>query len=148
MVVNIKPNSYIDHHYSYLKEFSKEKVDPETRKGIFKNVQAMFLSKISSAVVTSTDNILISKFVSTITLGLYSNYTLFTGLLRTIFTKIFEGLTGSVGNLIATESSEKVYDTFKKIWFVNFWLVSFCGSALFVLINLHGYLLFLHTFKA
>ena len=132
---NLIVSIYVDRHYKYLKEYSKEKVDLETRKSIFKNVRAMFLSKISSAVVTSTDNILISKFVSTITLGLYSNYTLFTSMLRAIFTKLFEGLTGSVGNLIATESSEKVYDTFKKIWFVNFWLVSFCSSALFVLIN-------------
>ena len=95
----------------------------------------MFVSKISSAVVTSTDNLLISKFVSTIVLGLYSNYTLFTTIVRTVLSKIFEALTGSVGNLVATESGTKVYKIFRKVWFVNFWLVSFASAGLFVLVN-------------
>lgn len=132
---NLAVSIYVDRKYKYLKDYQKERVDNETKKSIFKNVRAMFLSKVSSAVVTSTDNILISKYVSTISLGLYSNYTLFTTLLRAVFTKAFEGLTGSVGNLIATENNAKVYDVFNKIWFVNFWLVSFCSSTLFVIIN-------------
>lgn len=132
---NIAISVYVDRHYSYLKEYKNEQLDKESKVAIYNNVKAMFVSKLSSAVVTSTDNLLISKFVSTIVLGLYSNYTLFTTMLRTILSKIFEALTGSVGNLVALESSDRVYKTFRKIWFVNFWLVSFSCAALFALVN-------------
>ena len=35
----------------------------------------------------------------------------------------------------AIESSDRVYKTFRKIWFVNFWLVSFSCAGLFALVN-------------
>lgn len=132
---NIAISLYVDHNYSYLKKFKKAKVDSKTRNQIYTNVKAMFLSKLSSAVVTSTDNILISKYVSTVALGLYSNYTLFSNMLRTFISKIFEALTGSIGNLVATEKANKIYGLFRDIWFVNFWIVGFCSASLFILIN-------------
>ena len=132
---NIVISVYVDRHYSYLKQYRNERLCKADKQVIYNNIKAMFVSKLSSAVVTSTDNLLISKFVSTIVLGIYSNYTLFTTMFRTILSKIFEALTGSIGNLVNLESSNKVYKTFRKIWFVNFWLVSFSCAALFALVN-------------
>lgn len=135
IIYNIGISLYVDRKYIFLQKYKNEHINQETKKKILSNIGAMFISKISSAVVTSTDNILISKFVSTIILGLYSNYTLFTTMFRTIITKVFEGITGSVGNLIVTSEKEKVYDTFKNIWFVNFWLAGFSCAGLYVLVN-------------
>lgn len=132
---NICISIYVDKHYAFVKEYKSETIDSDSKKTIYSNIAAMFSSKLSSAIVTSTDNILISAFVSTITLGLYSNYTLFTNMLRTIFTKIFEALMGSIGNLVAVEESERVYDAFRKVWFLNFWLIAFFSSCLFALVN-------------
>ena len=132
---NILISIYVDNNYPELVYYKNARLDKEATKEIFANVRAMFLSKISSAIVTSTDNLLISKFVSTIILGLYSNYTLFVTMIRTIMTKIFQALVGSVGNLIALEDKEKVYSVFKKIWFVNFWIVAFMTTTLFTLVN-------------
>lgn len=132
---NIWISIYVDKKFPYLKKYKKERVDRDTQKEIAKNVVAMFLSKVSSVVVTSTDNILISKFVSTVMLGYYSNYILFTNLIRQIFTKIFESITGSVGNLVASENKDKSHKIFENIWFVNFWLIGFCSIILFVMIN-------------
>lgn len=126
---------YVDKHYTWLKQYNQATLERQEKTLIFKNVKAMFFSKISSAVVTSTDNILISKFVSTVTLGLYSNYTLFTTMFKTIVSKIFEALTGSIGNLAAVEAPKLVYKRFREIWFLNYLLVSFCAGGLFVLIN-------------
>lgn len=132
---NVCISIYVDKKHLYLKTYKNEKVDQFTKKEILKNVASMFLSKVSSAIVTSTDNILISKFVSTITLGYYSNYMLFVNLVRQIFSKIFEAITGSVGNLVSIESKEKSHEVFEKIFFINFWLIGFCSITLFVLIN-------------
>ncbi len=132
---NLAISLYVSKYYSYLGRYKNVTVDDDTRQKIYTNVKAMFLSKISSAIVTSTDNLLISKFVSIVVLGLYSNYTLFTTLFRTIISKLFEALTGSVGNLVALESEENIYHSFRKIWFVNYWLAAFCCSGLFALMN-------------
>lgn len=135
LINNICISIYVDKKFTYLKKYRNEKVDKDTQKEITKNVVAMFLSKVSSAVVTSTDSILISKFVSTVILGYYSNYILFINLIRQIFTKIFEAITGSVGNLVASENKYKLHRTFENILFVNFWLIGFCSIILFIMIN-------------
>ena len=132
---NIVISIYVDKNYPFIKKYRNIRIDRETKVIIFNNIKAMFFSKISSVIVTSTDNLLISKFVSTVILGLYSNYTIFTTMLRSVMAQIFNALVGSVGNLVALESSETVYKTYKKIWFINFWLASFCCVTLYVLVN-------------
>lgn len=135
LINNFSVSKYVDKHYQYLTINRQTKLGNNDKNNIITNVKAMFLSKVSSAVVSSTDNILISKFVSTITLGIYSNYTLFTNILRTVITKLFEGIAGSVGNLVAVEDNTKAYKAFTNIWFVNYWIVGFSTSCLFILIN-------------
>lgn len=135
LLENIIVSVYVDRNYKFLKDYKGAKVSKEQKKEIFKNVRAMFLSKISSAVVTSTDNILISKFVSTITLGFYSNYTFFTNFIRGIMNKMFEAIYGSVGNLLAAENSEKAYLNFKRIWFINFYMISTFSIIFITVIN-------------
>ena len=126
---------YADYKYQYLKEYRSERVDEETKQKIYTDVKAIFVSRISSEIVTSTDNLLISAFVSTIILGLYSNYIMLINVVNTIINRILDSLVGSVGNLIAVESIEKVYLIFKKVLFINYWLVAFSSMSFFILAN-------------
>ena len=135
MLMNILISFYVDKKYVYIKEYKRERLDEDTKNIIWKNVGAMFISKVSSAIVTSTDNLLISTFVSTIVLGYYSNYTIFVNLVRRIFTKIFDAITGSVGNLAAVENEQTAFRKFEDIWFVNFWMVGFITAVMYVCIN-------------
>lgn len=132
---NLLNSLYVDHKYQYLKEYRSEKVGKETKKKIYTDVKAIFVSRISSAIVTSTDNLLISAFISTIILGLYSNYLMLIGVVNTITSKMIDSLTGSVGNLIAVKSIERVYLIFKRVWFINYWLVAFSSISFFILAN-------------
>lgn len=135
LVNNIYISIYVNNKFRYLKVYKSERVDSKTKSEIFKNISAMFLSKLSSVIVTSTDNILISKYVSTVVLGYYSNYTLFVMFIRQIFSKLFDSITGSVGNLVAIESKEKAKEVFENILFVSFWLVGLFSIMFFILIN-------------
>ena len=126
---------YVDKHYPYTKMHKEEKIPKEMLHTIIIKIKAMFASKVSSAIVSSTDNILISKFVSTMVLGLYSNYLIFVNLIRQVVGKIFEALTGSLGNLLVIENDEKAYDVFNKMFFANFGIVSFCVAGIYVLID-------------
>ena len=121
--------------YPYLKDKSKYKLDNDSKKQITKNTKAMMMHKVGGVVVNSTDNILLSSFVSIVSVGIYSNYYLITSSLNTIYSQIFGSITASVGNLCATTSKEKQYEVYQNILFMNFWLYSFSAICLSVLFN-------------
>ena len=68
----------------------------------------MLMHKLGNVVVNNTDNLLISSFVGVITAGIYSNYYLVIGSIRQVLDQALQGVAASVGNLGATEDSEKV----------------------------------------
>ena len=132
---NVAISIYVDKNYKFLKVYKYEQLDNKMKKDIKKNIAAMFLIKVSSAIVSSTDSLMISSFVSTVILGFYSNYLLFTKVVGNVMSKIFDSIMGSVGNLLAIESPKKAKQTYYNVWFFNFWLI-YCGTiSLFVLVN-------------
>ncbi len=132
---NMAISLYVDRHFVFLKEYNKEKLDKESKADIIKNIKAMFLDKLSSAVVTSTDNMLISKFVSTIVLGYYSKYTLFVTIIRNIMLRVSDALTGSVGNMVSSENPKHAKKVFEDLLFMNFWVIAVFSIMLFSFIN-------------
>ena len=57
-----------------------------------------------------------------ISVGLASNYLLFSGTLNSLVQQTFNALTGSVGNLNATATESRRYSFFKALNLANFWL--------------------------
>ena len=110
-------------------------LDKETEKDIFTKVRALFFHKIGSFAVLGTDNIIISKYLGLITVGLYSNYYLVINAIQTVFGQIITSFTASIGNMLVTESKEKCYDIFKKIRFFNFWLATFASCSVLVIMD-------------
>ena len=129
--VSIKANKM----YPYLQNNDKIPLDNESKSQIIKNTKAMMMHKIGGTIVNSTDNIILSKFVSIVSVGVYSNYYLIISALNTIYNQIFSSLTASVGNLYITESREKTYNIFKNIYFLNFVVYSISAVCLLTLIN-------------
>lgn len=132
---NIFISKKADKLYPFLKDKNSEKLDIRTFNLIKKNVSAMIFHKIGSMVVNSTDNILISKLISIKSVGIYSNYSLLINAINGMLVQVFSVLTPSIGHLNSTESNEKIFDTFKNILFVNFWIYSFSSICLANLIN-------------
>ncbi len=118
-----------DHMYPFIREKKQSKLPEETLKEISKNTRAMMCHKLGEVVLSSTDNLIISKFVGLVAVGLYSNYTLIQQALTSILSQIFAAMTASVGNLKITEGKEKRYDIFKKVFFVNAWIYGFCSIS-------------------
>lgn len=121
--------------YSYLKENDVKELDKETEKDIFKKVKALFFHKIGGFVVLGTDNIIISKYLGLVSVGLYSNYYLIINAVQTLFGQMIIALTPSVGDMLVGEQEEKIFDTFKKIRFINFWIATFTGISLLILME-------------
>lgn len=127
-----------DRMHPYLRERGAPKLPREALAEIRKNIGAMLMHKIGGVVVTSTDNLLLSRFVGVAAVGLYSNYFLITDALDKIISQIFSSVTASVGNLNATSAPEdraKLTRTFERMFFVNAWIYGFCACCLWVLFN-------------
>lgn len=121
--------------YPYILTKVKHKVDEFTRKTIITNAKALFLHSLGGYLAHSTDNIIISSFVSISVVGLYSNYTLITGYVNSLVTQVLNSFSESVGNLIASESRERVYSIFKTIFLLNFIVVSIPAIVLLNITN-------------
>lgn len=113
--------------YPYLK--GAEMVEDGDKKVIFANIKRTFISKISNKVLNQTDNILISTLVSTLMVGIYAQYSMFTNGFLGLFAKINGAIAGSIGNVAATETKEyklSIYDNVTYAFFVLALFVSAC----------------------
>ena len=127
-----------DKMYPFLKEKNVKPLEKETIKDIAKNVKAMLMHKIGGMVVLSTDNIIMSKYVSLTAVGIYSNYYLITDALNKITSQFFISIVASVGNLNALEDKndkKRLEESFDKTFFLNFWIFGFCSCCLWCLFN-------------
>ena len=135
LVENIVISSYVNRRYSYLLDNNVTKLDSKTEKDIFQKIKALFFHKIGGFIVSGTDNIIISKYLGLVTVGLYSNYYMIINAVQTVINHIIQATRASVGNLLVTESKIKQFDVFNKIRFVNFWISCFSSICIFVIMD-------------
>lgn len=135
LVENVVISSYVNRRYSYLLDNNVTKLDSKTEKDIFHKIKALFFHKIGGFIVSGTDNIIISKYLGLVTVGLYSNYYMIINAVQTVINHIIQATRASVGNLLVTESKKKQFDIFNKIRFVNFWISCFSSICIFVIMD-------------
>lgn len=121
--------------YPLLKSKVNGKMPKEDLTPIITNIKAMFFHKIGGVSIHSTDNIIISAFISVSTVGLYSNYTLIINSINTFIILFFTSITASMGNLIATSSYLKKLEVFKLTNFIGFWIYTFSIVSFLNLLN-------------
>lgn len=122
-----------DKEYPFLENRKKKNLDSQLKFEIIENIKAMSLHKFGGVVVTATDNIFLSSFISVYSVALYSNYNMIIDVINFFLSHIFSALTSSIGNLNATEGEKKAYDIFNKVFFLCFWVFSFSSIAFLVL---------------
>lgn len=132
---NIIITIIVNKKYQYIKENNIKKLDKKIEKDIFKKVKALFFHKIGSFIVLGTDNLIISRYLGIVTVGLYSNYYMIINALNTLFNQAITALTPSVGNLLVEKNSNKNFEVFRKVRFINFWIATFTSVALLIIMN-------------
>lgn len=121
--------------YPFLAENKKAVIDTQMKTTIKHNIFAMMCHKIRYVFINFTDNILISKLVSIVTVGLYSNYSMILINLNKVVAQVFNAMTASIGNYNVSESDEKKEDLLYTLLFMDFVIYNFCSICLFVLFN-------------
>ena len=135
LIYNIILSRITDKKYPFLNDKQVNKIDKITMKELIKNVRALVIIKISSLLVNSTDNIIISYFKGLAITGLTSNYILFSNTINSLLTQIFNGITASVGNYNALSNDDDNLKLFQKINFLNFWTYGWCSICFVILAN-------------
>lgn len=132
---NLIASRKAEKEYPYIKHIKADKqVDKELKNRIIENMKSVFIYKISTTVFSASDNIIISVVISTVAVGLYSNYLMLSQKLLLIEQIVFSAMTASIGNVIAKENNEKRHEVFQTIQSISFILcgvivVSYCLLA-------------------
>lgn len=103
-------------HYPYLKNRNTHTQSVQLdKKGLFHNVKATFLYKVSDRILDQTDNIIISSMFGAAVVGVYSNYYMLIAYLVNIGGIIANGMVASLGNLVVDGTRKQSYAVFKMI---------------------------------
>lgn len=132
---NLLASRKADKLYSYLKDKDVKKLDSEETKGIFSNVRSLVMYKFGSIVLNGTDNIIISKMLGLVTVGVVSNFNLLINTIVTLVGSILNGFTASIGNLNTNNDINKQENVFKQLFLLCVWIYGFCSIAFVILAN-------------
>ena len=135
LIQKVFTSIYFNKLYPYLRDKTVTKLSKSDKHILITKIKAMVIHKIGDVSVHQTDNIIVSSFISTVLVGVISNYTMIIGAIQNCVNILFNSVIGSLGNLVATESKEKQYQIFKDYRFIGFWIFGFCAVALATLIN-------------
>ena len=135
LTVNVIVSRMAEREFPFIRENRSASLEQEEKGTLIKNVRALVLHKMGNFFVNGTDNILISKLVGLVINGIYANYLLIIRSIRGVTYLIFSALTSSVGNLNALEEKDVVLDRFYKVYFMGYWLTTFCAASLLCLLN-------------
>lgn len=140
IIENIIITNIANKLFPFLKEKSNSSLSKTEKEEIKKSVFANMCHKVGSTFVSSTDNIILSSYISTIIVGVYSNYLMVVSALKTLIFQCFSAITATIGNLAADGDSGKIKKSFLIVNDINYLIVSFCSIVLILLINPFIYL--------
>lgn len=115
---NIYLAHYVRNHYPFISY--KDKLDDNVRKGVFQDIKNIFIKRVSGVATSSSTNILISVFVNTIQVGLYSNYIMLFSIVRTLKSQFSNGLKASIGDLSVSEAPDRCISVLNRLTFLFF----------------------------
>lgn len=135
VILNLYISKYVGKKYPYLKELRNEPLQREVLSKVFGDIKNIFVTRISSKLLISTDSLIMSSFVSVGIVGLYSNYCMITQSLTNIVVAMLNALQPSVGNMFVEGEHEKEYGVLRQITFIYFWIASFVTASLLSLMT-------------
>lgn len=115
-----------------LQNVKASKLTRSEKREIFSDTFSMLSYKLGGTFLNSTDSMYISALISTVTVGLYANYTMIQTVLNKFINIIYDSIYASVGNLNATADKNKRKLVFDALIIIFLWIgtVGFCGFYL------------------
>ena len=109
------------------------RLNKKEKKELWKNVYGLSINKFAGAILSSIDNIVISTFISTKIVGIYSNYTMILAAATGIISMAFTSITANIGRKFADKSIKEEH--FYMMFYINFLVCGICTILYYLLIN-------------
>ena len=122
--------------YRFIVDTNYKKIDTIEKNKIFNDVKSILLYKIGFILSNGTDNIIISKFLGVIQVGLLSNYTMITTAINNLISSAFNSLTGSIGNLNTIDNTKTKEKVFYEILYLSFLIYGTISICIILLSNI------------
>lgn len=132
IVQNVVYAKLADKMYPYINERTEEKLSRTEIKETLKDCAALFLYELNDVVLKATDNIVLSMFVGLNIVAEYSNYYILYNTINSLFNKIFNSMSHSLGNLNASEGKEKGYPVLESTILITAIIGATAGIGIFV----------------
>lgn len=121
---------------SYAEVFRvKGTLSKQERRSIYSDTRATMCHKIGGTILTSTDNVILSKFSGLAVLGFYSNYSLIISSVNSILSQLLGNFTSSLGSVHVSMNRESALLVYKRMLFLNLWISSMVTVCVYSLIN-------------
>lgn len=132
---SIATEKYADKKYGFIKHTVDKELTAKYKLAIKNNTRALAVHRIGGVINNSTDSVLLSACLGLSHMGVYSNYSLIINSLGSFVCLAVSAASASVGNLGASDNSQKSERVLKRLCLANFVLVTNCSSLLLCLIN-------------
>lgn len=117
--------------YPYL---HRSKIDWKLLRKIAGSLKDVVVERIAGYIYGSTDNLLISMFISTIQVGFLSNYTMILSNIKTLVKSLTTPLVPAIGNIVALgQKEDQQMETFRVLEQGYFWLTGLAVVPVYVL---------------
>lgn len=135
VISNIYLSKKAEKMYPFIKKIKGYKLEKKEKKKIKEDIYAIMFHKIGGVVVNGTDNLIMCAMVGLKEVGIYSNYLLIINTIKSFTIQYFRSMSASIGNMNVETSKEYAYEIFKKVFYGNFWIYTFCTICLYFLLN-------------
>ncbi|MED3957438.1 oligosaccharide flippase family protein [Priestia aryabhattai] len=127
LLTNISIARYCDKNFDY--NFKNKKFNKQHFSKIFKDVKDIFWGRIAGYVYYSTDTLIISSLVGTVSVGFLSNYTQIFTQLKYVLNNVLNSNKPIIGELLAENNDkEHTLKVLRKYTFVRY----LCCSVVFI----------------
>ena len=136
IVYSIILNYRINKVYPWLQtEVKRGKTLLKQYPEITKYIKQIFVHKIGGFVQFELSPFLVYSFVSLPMVAIYANYTILTDKLNNLVQGVLDSTMAGVGNLISEGDSDKIWNIYKQLLSIRFFVVGICCSCFYYLSN-------------
>lgn len=96
---------YVDKTTNY--NFKRKKINKEILKKLYLDVKEIFIGKLAGYIYTSTDNLIISACINTLSVGLLGNYTQILYQMKTVITNVFNSTKPIIGHFLTSDTTKE-----------------------------------------
>ena len=136
IVINFIISKKVDKEYIYLSQYQEKITREDIRElGIGKDIKNNIFQKICGAIYGGTDSILISAIIGISEVGLLNNYSLISGHISNLFTKVLNPFQAAISSYVHDEKATNKDGMFRMFDRLGFFMAAFITTSYIVLFN-------------